>query len=164
MSRLCLFPGTFDPPTRGHADLVERALALFDEVVIGIGVNTAKQPMFPLETRIAWCGRLFDGDDRVSVRAYEGLTVDFCRQIGAGFILRGIRFAGDLEYERSIADMNRRLNPSLETVFLTPSPEWSTLASSLVRDVLRYGGDPAPFVPEAILADLTRPGGTGTSD
>jgi len=154
MSRICLFPGTFDPITLGHTDIIQRALDLFDNLVIGIGVNSNKQPMFPIEKRIAWCKRIYQDDPRVSVHSYEGLTIDFCKQLGARYILRGIRFTGDLEYEKSIADVNRKLDASVETIFLTPSPAWSTLASTLVREVLRYGGDVSPFIPEVILKDL----------
>lgn len=154
MPRICLFPGTFDPITLGHTDIIARALDLFDGLVIAIGVNSHKQPMFSLEKRLAWCESVYRAEPRISVRSYEGLTVACCRKLGARYILRGIRFAGDLEYEKSIADVNRTLDPSIETIFLTPSPAWSTLASTLVRDVVKYGGDAAPFLPEAILEDL----------
>lgn len=162
MPRICLFPGSFDPITLGHTELIGRAADLFDQLVIGIGTNTAKQPMFSLEKRVSWCNMIYRDDPRVSVEAYEGLTIDFCKKIGASHILRGIRFVGDFEYEKSIADVNRRLDPSVETIFLTPSPELSTLASTLVREVIRYGGDATPFLPPQVAGDLTkhRPGGS----
>lgn len=156
MPRICLFPGTFDPITLGHTDIIARALDLFDALVIAIGVNSHKRPMFSLEKRLTWCESVYRDEPRISVRSYEGLTVACCRQFGARYILRGIRFTADLEYEKSIADVNRTLDPSIETIFLTPTPAFSTLASTLVRDVVRYGGDAAPFLPEAILAEVKK--------
>lgn len=154
MPRIGLFPGTFDPVTVGHVDIVERARSLFDELIIGIGVNSAKQPMFPLEKRIRWWEELCSSDPGISVQSYEGLTVDFCRRTGAGYIIRGIRSVGDFEYEKPIASMNRRVAPEVETVFLTASPECSMVASTLVRDLLRFGGDASAFLPAVVKADL----------
>lgn len=159
MPRICLFPGTFDPITLGHTDIISRALDLFDGLVIAIGVNSLKQPMFPLDQRLAWCRKIYRNEPKVSVHSYQGLTVEYCRSLGARYILRGIRFQGDLEYEKAIADVNRTLDSSIETIFLTPSPAWSTLASTLVRDVLRHGGEVSSFVPEAILEDLNHAAG-----
>lgn len=156
MRRICLIPGTFDPMTLGHTDIIDRALALFDEITIGIGVNTQKRPMFPLEKRIAWCREVYHDEPRIRVVSYEGLTVDLCHEIGARYLLRGIRFTADLEYERAIADVNRQLAPDIETVFLTPSLAWSTLASTLVREVIRYGGDVSAFIPAPIAEDVAR--------
>ena len=154
MGRVGLFPGTFDPVTRGHVDIIDRALQLFDQLVIGIGVNAEKKPMFPIERRLAWFRQLDKDRPAVSVFAYEGLTVEFCKKVGAGFILRGIRYAGDFEYEKAIADMNRRLDGGIDTVLLTASPELSTLASTLVRDIIRHGGDARPFLPAVVADDL----------
>lgn len=147
MQRICLFPGTFDPITLGHVDVVERAVGMFDKLVIGIGSNASKQPMFSIEQRIGWMKEIFKNEPRIEVAGYEGLTVDYCKTIGAHFILRGIRYISDFEYEKAIADMNRMLAPDIETVFLTCSPAYSTISSTLVRDVIRNGGNAAMFVP-----------------
>jgi pantetheine-phosphate adenylyltransferase len=149
--RICLFPGTFDPMTLGHTDVIDRGLDLFDKLVIGIGYNSAKQPMFPLEQRMEWIREHYKNDPRVEVASYQGLTIDFCRQINAQFILRGIRGVGDFEYEKAIADVNRMMEPAVETIFLPCSPSFSSIASTLVRDVYRHGGAIANLVPAAVL-------------
>lgn len=146
----CLFPGTFDPITKGHLDILFRALPLFDEIIIGIGRNSSKQPMFTLEQRIEWIEEIFKKHPQVSVTSYEGLTVNFCNDIGANFILRGIRFVSDFEYEKAIADMNRMLQPQIETYFLTSAPEYSTVSSTLVRDVIRNQGNTELFLPKEV--------------
>jgi pantetheine-phosphate adenylyltransferase len=148
--RIALFPGTFDPITLGHVDVVRRALPLFDKIVVGIGLNSTKQPMFPVEQRLAWINDIFRNDEQVSAQSYEGLTSNFCQEIGAQFILRGIRYVSDFEYEKGIADMNRMLSKNIETIFLTSSPEYSTVSSTLVRDVIRYNGDVRQFIPEEV--------------
>ncbi len=150
MSRICLFPGSFDPITFGHVDVVKRVVPLFDEIVIGIGINSGKQPMFSLEQRLHWIGEIFKDIPTVKVSTYEGLTVDFCKKINARYILRGVRYVSDFEYEKGIADMNRILAGNIETLFLPCSPEYSTISSTLVRDVIRNGGDVSRFVPEQI--------------
>ncbi len=150
MQRICLFPGTFDPITLGHVDVVERAVGMFDKLVIGIGSNASKQPMFSIEQRIGWMKEIFRNEPRIEVAGYEGLTVDYCKTIGAHFILRGIRYISDFEYEKAIADMNRMLAPDIETVFLTCSPAYSTISSTLVRDVIRNGGNAAMFMPKEV--------------
>lgn len=137
MARICLFPGTFDPITLGHTDVIRRAVNLFDKLVIGIGVNSSKQPMFSLEQRVEWTREIFKDDTRIEATGYTGLTIDYCKEIGARFILRGIRYVSDFEYEKAIADMNRMLAPDIETIFLTCSPVYSTISSTLVRDVIR---------------------------
>ncbi len=150
MQRICLFPGTFDPITLGHVDIIDRAVSLFDKLVIGIGINSSKQPMFTIEQRTNWIKSIFHNDPRVEVAAYEGLTVDYCRKIDAKFILRGIRYVSDFEYEKAIADMNRMLVPDIETIFLTCAPLYSTISSTLVRDVIRNGGNASMFVPKEV--------------
>ena len=151
MERICLFPGTFDPITRGHVDIIDRAVSLFDKLVIGIGINSAKQPMFSLEQRSEWMRNIFKDEPRVEVVGYEGLTIDFCKKIHAQYILRGIRSIGDFEYEKAIADMNRMLSPDIETIFLTCAPEYSTISSTLVRDVIRNSGKVDMFVPKEVV-------------
>lgn len=147
MERICLFPGTFDPVTKGHTDVIERAASLFDKLVIGIGINSSKQPMFSLEKRVEWIQQIFKDQPNIEVHGYEGLTVDYCNKINAHYILRGIRYVSDFEYEKAIADMNRMLAPHIETIFLTCSPEYSTISSTLVRDVIRNGGNAGMFLP-----------------
>jgi pantetheine-phosphate adenylyltransferase len=154
MERICLFPGTFDPVTLGHTDIINRALPLFDKLIIGIGINTSKQPMFSIEQRMGWLQDLYKHDKRVEVVSYEGLTVDCCKKMNARFILRGIRYVNDFEYEKAIADMNRSLTPEVETIFLTCLPMYTSVASTLVRDVIRNGGDASPFLPEAVAKGL----------
>lgn len=154
MQRICLFPGTFDPVTLGHTDIIDRALPLFDKLVIGIGVNSGKVPMFSVEQRVEWLREIYKDQPTVEVTSYEGLTVNFCKQIGARFILRGIRYVADFEYEKAIADINRKMEHEVETIFLTCTPEFSTIASTLVRDVIRNGGDATQFLPEAVANSL----------
>ncbi|HUX84825.1 MAG TPA: pantetheine-phosphate adenylyltransferase [Chitinophagaceae bacterium] len=156
MPRTCLFPGTFDPVTNGHIDIIERALDLFDELVIGVGVNASKSTMFPVEQRVAWFKSIFKDEPKIKVYSYSGLTVDFCNKLDAKFILRGIRYVSDFEYEKSIADMNRELDHGVETVFLTCSPKYSTIASTLVRDVIRNGGNATQFLPAPVLEDIRK--------
>ena len=150
MQRICLFPGTFDPITLGHVDVIHRAVSLFDKLVIGVGINSTKQPMFTIEQRAGWIKEIFRDEPRIEVASYEGLTVDFCKKTGAQFILRGIRYVSDFEYEKAIADMNRMLVPDIETIFLTCAPLYSTISSTLVRDVIRNGGDARMFMPPEV--------------
>ena len=154
MSRICLFPGTFDPVTLGHIDILNRALPLFDKIVIGIGINPTKAPMFSPEQRMQWFQEIYKNEPRIETNIYEGLTVSFCKQIGAKFILRGIRFVSDFEYEKTIADANRTLDKNIETVFLTGEPQYTSVASTIVRDILKHGGDASPFLPEAVIKSL----------
>lgn len=156
MQRICLFPGTFDPVTLGHTDIIDRALHLFDQLVIGVGVNATKVPMFPAEQRIAWMQEIYKDQPKVKVMAYEGLTVKFCQSIGARFILRGVRSFTDFEYEKAIAEVNRMMDPQIETFFLNSSPQVGTLASTLVRDVIRNGGDASKLVPATVWQGLKK--------
>jgi pantetheine-phosphate adenylyltransferase len=150
MERICLFPGTFDPITKGHVDIIERAIPLFDKLIIGIGINASKQPMFTIEQRCQWINQIFQHNPSIQAVGYTGLTVDYCREINAQFILRGIRYVSDFEYEKAIADMNRMLAPDIETLYLTCSPLYSTISSTLVRDVIRNGGNINLFVPDVV--------------
>jgi pantetheine-phosphate adenylyltransferase len=148
--RICLFPGTFDPVTLGHIDIINRALPLFDKVIIGIGRNVNKQPMFSEQQRLQWLKDIYRGNDKVEAVVYEGLTVDCCQEHNANFILRGIRYVNDFEYEKAIADMNRSLAEHIETIFLTCLPQYTSVASTLVRDVLKNGGDVTKFLPDEV--------------
>ncbi|MBC7686951.1 MAG: pantetheine-phosphate adenylyltransferase [Aquabacterium sp.] len=150
MQRTCLFPGTFDPVTMGHIDIINRAIPLFDKLVIGIGRNANKVPMFSEEQRLAWLKEIYKDKPNVSVILYEGLTVNCCKMVGANFILRGIRYVNDFEYEKAIADMNRSIDGHIETVFLTCLPQYTSVASTLVRDVLKNGGDVSQFLPKVV--------------
>ena len=145
--RVAIFPGTFDPFTRGHYSVVSRALSMFDEVVIAIGVNALKRPMFTVEERTAMLESLFANEPRVKVMSYSGLTVDVARECGAQFMLRGVRSVIDFEYESSIADVNREIS-GLETVMLFTEPMYAHISSSVVRELLSYGRDVSSFVPE----------------
>ncbi len=156
MARICLFPGTFDPLTLGHVDIINRALPLFDKIVVGIGLNAAKAPMFSPDQRLQWIKDIYKDEDRVEGAVYEGLTINFCKTIGAHFILRGIRYVSDFEYEKTIADANRTLDKNIETVFLTGEPKYTSVASTIVRDIIRNGGDAAPFLPEVVSKSLEK--------
>lgn len=147
MKKIALFPGTFDPFTIGHQSLVSRGLNLVDEIVIAIGVNDKKLTYFSLEKRIEAIQALYRNDPRVSVRSYNSLTVDFAKEMDAQFILRGIRTVNDFEYEKSIADVNRKLS-GIETFILFTEPEHTHISSSIVRELLRYGKDISLFVPK----------------
>jgi pantetheine-phosphate adenylyltransferase len=154
VKRIALFPGTFDPITIGHMDIITRALPLFDKLIIGIGKNANKTAMFSAEMRREWVNEIFQDEPLISSVIYEGLTVDCCKRVGANFIVRGIRYVNDFEYEKAIADMNRSLDNNIETVFLTCLPQFTSVASTLVRDVIRNGGDATQYVPEAVARSL----------
>ncbi|HPI53150.1 MAG TPA: pantetheine-phosphate adenylyltransferase [Chitinophagaceae bacterium] len=145
-----LFPGTFDPITLGHTDIIDRSLELFDKVIIGVGINTNKKPMFDVETRMEWIRNIYKDQPKVEVQSYEGLTVNFCREIGAMHIIRGLRTVSDFEYEKAIADMNQMLDPQIETIFLACSSKYSSYSSTMVRDVIRNQGDSSLFLPMEI--------------
>ncbi|MEO6455907.1 MAG: pantetheine-phosphate adenylyltransferase [Ginsengibacter sp.] len=152
--RICLFPGTFDPVTLGHIDIIDRALPLFDRLVIGIGRNTNKEPMFSEEKRLGWLSEIYKDDPKVKTVIYDGLTINCCKKHDARFILRGIRYVNDFEYEKAIADMNRSLDGNIETVFLTCLPQFTSVASTLVRDVIKNGGDVSRFLPKEVWRTL----------
>lgn len=148
-----IFPGTFDPFTIGHASLVRRGLAIVDEIIISIGVNDTKQSYFPLEKRIDMIRSLYKNESRVSVTSYDCLTVDFAKEVDADFILRGIRSVNDFEYEKTIADMNRKIS-GIETVVLFTEPEYTHISSTIVRQLMRFNHDISDFVPEGINIDI----------
>ena len=159
--KICLFPGTLDPVTLGHTDIIDRALPLFDKIVVGIGRNINKEPMFSEQQRIDWLNEIYADNDKVEAVLYDGLTVNCCKEIGAEFILRGIRYVNDFEYEKAIADMNRSLTGNIETIFLTCLPQFTSVASTLVRDVLRNGGDVSKFLPRAVNKTIRKNYGRG---
>ena len=150
MARIALFPGSFDPFTNGHLDVVQRGLALFDEVIVAIGHNSSKQRYLPMERMLALLADVFRAEPRVSVRSFHGLTADLAREVGARFLLRGLRNSPDFEYEKPIAYGNQHLNRGLETVFLLTSPAVANISSTIIRDMHRYGGNVDSLVPFAM--------------
>lgn len=149
-NKIAVFPGSFDPITRGHEDIIKRGLSMFDEIIIAIGINSSKKNFFPLERRKDWISSLFKNEPRVRVQTYSGLTVDFCKEVKAGFILRGLRSCSDLDFENSIAQMNKAMAKDIETVFLLSAPQFSAFSSTIVRNILEHKGDVSYFVPEGI--------------
>ena len=156
MTRIAIYPGSFDPPTRGHEDLIRRSLALADRLIVAVATNVSKQPLFTVEERLDMLRTAVGDDPRVSFEAFDGLLVDFARRAGAGMVVRGLRAVSDFEYEFQMALMNRQLNGRIETVFLVPAVDLTYLSSSLVREVARFGGDVGPLVHPAVAAALAR--------
>jgi pantetheine-phosphate adenylyltransferase len=150
MKRIALFPGSFDPITKGHEAIVKRGLKLFDEIIVAIGTNTNKQNFFDLAQRKKMVSQTFAAHKNVRIESYEGLTIEFCKKMKANFILRGLRSNADFEYETNIAQMNSALNEEIETIFILTSPELSAISSTVVRDVLRYKGNAAQFLPKNV--------------
>jgi pantetheine-phosphate adenylyltransferase len=156
MTRIAIYPGSFDPPTRGHEDLIRRSLALADRVIVAVAVNPLKQPLFTVAERLAMLQAAIGGEPRVSYQSFDGLLVEFARRVGATIVVRGLRAVSDFEYEFQMALMNRQLHPSLETVFLVPALELTYLSSSLVREVARFGGDVSALVQPGVAEALVR--------
>jgi len=149
--KIALFPGSFDPITIAHVDILKRALPLFDKIVVGIGLNSSKQNFLSSEKREEMVRTIFSANQNVDVQLYEGLTVDFCRKINAKYMVRGIRSASDFEYERAIAQINQTMMPEVETILLLSKPGYSAISSTIVRDILRNNGDVSPFVPKEVI-------------
>jgi pantetheine-phosphate adenylyltransferase len=156
MTRIAVYPGSFDPPTKGHEDLVRRSLALADRLIVAVAVNAAKQPLFSVDERLEMLRSAIGNDSRVTFQSFEGLLAEFAKRVNATIIVRGLRAVSDFEYEFQMALMNRQLHPSLETVFLVPAVDLTYLSSSLVREVARFGGDVTPLVHPAVASALTR--------
>jgi pantetheine-phosphate adenylyltransferase len=154
MTRLAVYPGSFDPITRGHEDLIRRGLALADRVVVAVATEVAKQPLFTAAERVRLAKTVFGRTPRLEVRSFSGLLMDFARDLGAQMVVRGLRYVSDFEYEYQMALMNRRLAPAIETVFLVPAFDLTYLSSSLVREVARYGGDVGSLVHPAVAKAL----------
>ncbi len=150
MKRVAIFPGSFDPFTIGHESIVRRALPLFDKVVIMIGYNTNKKSFFPVDKRKEWIKQVFNDEPKIEVESHEGLTVDFCKKVNANYILRGLRTSADFEYERAIAQINKKMHPQIESVFLLTMPEHTPVNSTIVRDIILHGGDASQFLPSAL--------------
>ena len=150
MIKKAIFPGSFSPFTVGHKEIVESALPLFDKIIISIGVNSQKNQIFTVNKRIQWINDVYVNHDKIEVKSYKGLTVDFCKKENANFIIRGLRDSTDFEFEKKIAQMNNQLNHDIETVFLITSPEISHISSTIVREIYKNGGDISPFLPDEI--------------
>jgi len=150
MEKIAVFPGSFDPFTVGHQSIVNRALPLFDKIIVAIGYNTGKKSFISLENRLRLIKDVFDGNPKIEVHHYEGLTVDFCTNMDARYLLRGLRTAADFEYERAIGQVNKAMKPEIESVFLLTAPEFTPVNSTIVRDILMHHGDASKFLPEGI--------------
>jgi pantetheine-phosphate adenylyltransferase len=150
MDKIAVFPGSFDPFTVGHESIVKRALALFDRVIIAVGVNAEKKNLFSIEMRLKMIAKVFEGESRVEITRFSGLTVEFCRRHNARYIVRGLRTAADFEYERAMGHMNWKMAPEIDTVFLLTSTEHTPVNSTIVRDIIKHGGDASMFVPASI--------------
>jgi pantetheine-phosphate adenylyltransferase len=151
---VALFPGSFDPVTKAHVDIIKRSIGLFDKLYIGIGDNSSKKGLLSIEKREKMLRAVFETEPRIHVIAYEGLTVEFCRSIGAQYMIRGIRTVSDFEYEKAIAQMNHSLAPDIESIFIVSKPGYSSISSTIVREILRYNGDVSQFIPKEALAYL----------
>lgn len=150
MERIAIFPGSFDPFTVGHESIVKRSLSMFDRIYIMIGYNANKESFFPIEKRLKWINQVFKDFDQVEVRVHDGLTVDFCKEVKARYILRGIRTSADFEYERAIAQINKKMHPEIETVFLLTLPEHTPVNATIIRDIVSHGGDASMFLPKGL--------------
>ena len=150
MKKTAIFPGSFSPFTIGHQSIVDRALPLFDKIIISIGINSEKKQYFSIEKRLQWIKDVYANNAKIEVKFYEGLTVDFCKKENAKYILRGLRDSHDFKYEKNIAQTNKNLNPKLETIFVITPPEMSHISSTIMRDIIKNGGDVSQFLPKEI--------------
>ena len=148
--KICVFPGSFDPITKGHVDLVRRAVPLFDKIYVAIGINAQKKSLFSLDERTTWCDQVFASDSKVEIGHFEGLTVNYCKEVGAHYLLRGLRNASDFDYEKTISQLNTIIGDELETVFLISRPEFSHISSTIVREIIKGKGDVRPFIPDEV--------------
>ncbi len=150
MEKIAVFPGSFDPFTVGHENIVLRALDLFDRIIVAIGIHSTKQALLKIEDRVDMISQVFSNNKQVSVDSFEGLTVDYCKKVKATHMLRGIRTSADFEYERAIAQINKKMLPSVESVFLLTTPEHTPVNSTIIRDIIRNGGDASLFLPKGV--------------
>lgn len=148
--KIAIFPGSFDPITIGHVDIVKRSIPLFDKIIVAIGVNTQKKYLFSLEERTAWIKTVFSEYPTIEVTNYQGLTINYCKEIGAQYLLRGIRSASDFEYEKTIAHLNHTMDADVETILMLSPPEYSSISSTIVREIILGKGDVSKFVPKEI--------------
>jgi pantetheine-phosphate adenylyltransferase len=152
--KIAVFPGSFDPITVGHVDLVRRALPLFDQIIVAVGVNSTKKYLFPLEQRLEWLSTVFANEPTVKVDQFQNLTAHYCKRIGARYLLRGLRNASDFDYEKTISQLNHIVGDGIETVFLIAQPEYSHISSTIVREIIIGGADASPFIPPGIEVKL----------
>lgn len=152
--KIALFPGSFDPATIAHIDILQRSLSLFDKIIIGVGANSTKEPMLSVDTRVKILESVFVDEPKIEVCSYMGLTINFCKEVGASYMIRGIRTVSDFEYEKAIAQMNHELEPGIESIFILSNPGYSSISSTIVRDILRHKGDISKFVPKEAMKFL----------
>ena len=150
MNKIAIFPGSFSPFTLGHRSVVDRALPLFEKIIIAIGINSEKNEYFSIEEREQWINEIYKNNSKIEVQFYEGLTVDLCEKVGANYILRGLRDSHDFKYEKNIAQTNKKLNDRIETIFIITPPEISHISSTIVRDIIKNGGDVSQFLPKEV--------------
>jgi len=150
MTKIAIFPGSFSPFTVGHQSVVDRTLPLFDKIIISIGINSEKNQYFSIEERLQWIKDVYGNNPKIEIKFYEGLTVDFCKKENANYILRGLRDSHDFKFEKGIAQMNKDLNKEVETIFIITPPEISHISSSIIRDIIKNGGDVSKFIPKEI--------------
>ena len=150
MAKIAVFPGSFSPFTIGHKSVIDRAIPLFDKIIVAIGINSEKNQYFSIEERIQWITDIYSAQPKIEIKFYEGLTVDFCKKENAHFILRGLRDSHDFKFEKNIAQMNYELNNEIETIFLITPPEISHISSTTIRDIIKNGGDVSKFLPKQI--------------
>ncbi len=154
--KIAVFPGSFDPITIGHVDLVKRALPFFDEIIIAIGTNTQKKYLFSLEQRLEWLEKVFEDEPKVKTGHFERLTAHYCQRVGAKYMIRGLRNASDFDYEKTISQLNNIVGDGLETVFFISRPAYSHISSTIVREIIKGGGDASPFIPPQVkIGDYT---------
>lgn len=153
--KIAVFPGSFDPITIGHVDIVKRSIPLFDKIIVAIGVNTQKKYLFSLEKRTEWIKEVFKDHPTIEVSSYNGLTINYCKEIGAQYLLRGIRSASDFEYEKTIAHLNHTMESEIETILMLSPPEYSSISSTIVREIILGKGDVSKFVPREIVKGLS---------
>jgi pantetheine-phosphate adenylyltransferase len=152
-----VFPGSFDPITIGHLEIIKRGLPLFDEIVVAVGVNSQKKSLFSLDQRIEWLNKVFADEPKISVDSFEGLTVHFCKKIGARYLVRGLRNSSDFDYEKTISQLNQIVGDNMETLFFISQPAYSHISSTIVREIIKGGGDASPFLPDTISISLHNP-------
>lgn len=152
--KIAVFPGSFDPITVGHVDIVRRCIPLFDKIIIAVGVNSQKKYLFPLEKRMEWMHKVFENESKIEVSSYQGLTINYCKEVSANYILRGIRSAADFEYEKTIAHLNHTMNLDIETILILSPPEYSSISSTIVREIILGKGDVSKFVPQEIASEM----------
>jgi len=150
MSKIAVFAGSFDPITKGHFQIVKRAIPLFDKIIVAIGINSQKKYLFPLETRLEWINKTFEDFPTVEAGSYEKLTANYCKKVGSKYLIRGLRNASDFDYEKTISQLNAIVGDGLETVFLIAEPKYSHFSSTIVREIIKGGGDASPFLPDGI--------------